>query len=258
MSTTNPLILVKPLVGQYTFLYDSDRTATLQNLGLSELALGQDPVALTDGATVTADWSVASVFTWTSAQTSTLAFTNTANGSITVAITGGSVSAITWPSVTWTSGHAPSSPVNAAKLVVIFTKVGGTIYADDGSNYALAQASTAIATGASNTSVIASLTAAATQVSVALTDGASVAVNWNTANVFTWTTAQTTTVTFSNTAEGVRTLVLTGGASSVITWPTISWNGGSAPAAVANTKFQIVKIRKVGAIFYGSLEAANP
>lgn len=254
MSTTNPLILVKPLVGQYTFVYDSDRVSTLQNLGLSELALGQDPVALTDGATVTADWSVASVFTWTSAQTSTLAFTNTANGSIKVAITGGSASAITWPTVTWTSGHAPNNLANTAKLVVIFTKIGGTIYADDGSNYAASFATTTT----SNASAISALQGGTTQVSAALTDGASVAVNWNTANVFTWTTAQTTTVTFSNTAEGVRTLVLTGGASSVITWPTISWNGGSAPAAVANTKFQIVKIRKVGAIFYGSLEAANP
>lgn len=66
----------------------------------------------------------------------------------------------------------------------------------------------------------------------ALTDGATIALDWNNGNVQTVTLGGNRTFTFANPLEGGRyVIILTqdGAGSRTVTWPTIKWRGNVAP-----------------------------
>lgn len=230
--------LSKPLYGQYSFVTEADRLATLANLGVEDSATRGASTAIDiadDPPNVPVDWSLGNTFTalFTDA-TATLVFSNTSEKSIVVELTGGAVAvAVTWPTVTWARGLAPANLAIAEKLVVEFTKIGATVF---GVVLSRTYVGTDNARGVSTTLVYA-----------ATTD-----INWNLSNVFKLSIAAAVTLTFSNTSEKEIDLFIPVSGTRVITWPTMVWPGGAAPGSPADTKTGWYKIRKVGSTFYGN------
>lgn len=105
-------------------------------------AMGADailPVSVKSGATsvasaggnATIDWSLGFSFYGTLTENTTYAFSNTKDGqSISIAITqAASVKTVTWPSVKWSGGVAPTMSVGSGKVdVYTFIKVNGVFY----------------------------------------------------------------------------------------------------------------------------------
>jgi len=90
----------------------------------------------------------------------------------------------------------------------------------------------------------------------AITDGASVDLNPNNGSIQTWTLGASRTATASNFASGQSmTVMINDGTAYALTWPTITWVGGSAPTLDA-TKYTVVELWKVGATLYGALVGA--
>jgi hypothetical protein len=94
--------------------------------------------------------------------------------------------------------------------------------------------------------------------SYALTDGTTIAVDWNN-GPSQYVTIQATgrTVTFSNPVEGARYLIAvtqgSGGSKTITTWPTITWQGGSAPTlTTAAGKTDLITLVYVNGVYYGN------
>lgn len=65
-----------------------------------------------------------------------------------------------------------------------------------------------------------------------LTDGATIALDWNDGNVQQVTLGGNRTFTFANPRKGARYIIIVkqdGTGSRTVTWPTIKWAGGSTP-----------------------------
>lgn len=88
-----------------------------------------------------------------------------------------------------------------------------------------------------------------------LTDGATVAVNWNNGLVQKVTLGGNRTFTFSNPVAGARYLLeLTqdSSGSRTATWPTIKWQGGSAPTLTTTAgKTDLIALLWDGANYFG-------
>lgn len=67
----------------------------------------------------------------------------------------------------------------------------------------------------------------------------------------TWTLAGNSTPTDSLAAGEYITLMIDDGSAHTITWPTMQWAGGSAPA-LATTGYSVVELWKVGSTLYGA------
>ena len=89
----------------------------------------------------------------------------------------------------------------------------------------------------------------------ALTDGATIALNWNNGNVQSVTLGGNRTFTFSNPVAGGRYLIslkqdATG--SRTITWPTVKWRGGTAPTLTTTAnKYDLITLIYDGTNYYG-------
>lgn len=89
----------------------------------------------------------------------------------------------------------------------------------------------------------------------ALTDGATIALDWNNGNVQSVTLGGNRTFTFANPKDGGRYLIIlkqdaTG--SRTLTWPTIKWAGGSAPTLTTTAnKYDIISLVYDGTNYYG-------
>lgn len=92
--------------------------------------------------------------------------------------------------------------------------------------------------------------------SYALTDGATIALDWVNGNVQKVTLGGNRTFTFANPVDGMRCLIyLTqdGTGSRTITWPTIRWTGGSAPTLTTTAaKTDIISITYMGTDYFGA------
>lgn len=88
-----------------------------------------------------------------------------------------------------------------------------------------------------------------------LTDGATIAVNWNNSNVQKVTLGGNRTFTFSNPKTGGRyllVLVQDATGSRTVTWPTIKWAGGSAPTLTTGAnKTDLITLIYDGTHYYG-------
>lgn len=74
------------------------------------------------------DWSTANVFTKTlSSGSSTFTFSNTADGQTIVVVLTGASSTVTWPTVKWAGGSAPTQTASGTD-VYTFVKAGSTVY----------------------------------------------------------------------------------------------------------------------------------
>lgn len=115
--------------------------------------------------------------------------------------------------------------------------------------------------GRKATGDISSLTGAETNVilgytSYALSDGATIAINWNNGNIQYVTLGGNRAITFSNPREGsVYKIILTqdGTGSRLITsWPTVSWASGTAPTlTTTGGKADIITLMYANSKYYG-------
>ena len=91
-----------------------------------------------------------------------------------------------------------------------------------------------------------------TETIFAITDAASVALDPNNGMVQTWTLGANRTATDSLTTGQSMLLIVTSTASSyTLTWPTMKWNGGSAPT-LGGANATAIELFKVGSQLYGA------
>ncbi|MBC7778091.1 MAG: hypothetical protein H7246_21845 [Phycisphaerae bacterium] len=89
-----------------------------------------------------------------------------------------------------------------------------------------------------------------------LTDGATIALDWDYSNVQSVTLGGNRTFTFSNPKDGGRYLIVlkqdaTG--SRTVTWPTIKWVGGTTPTLTTTAnKYDLITLIYDGTNYYGS------
>lgn len=117
--------LSKPLTGQYVFLKEADRLATLKNLGV-----GGSVVALTEATTVDIDWSLGSHFYIEVIGAVTFTFSNQTEKEIVLVIASGdSAATITYPAaVLWAGAAEPADPDEDLAAVIRFISVNGVDY----------------------------------------------------------------------------------------------------------------------------------
>ena len=84
----------------------------------------------------------------------------------------------------------------------------------------------------------------------AITDASSVALDPDNGMIQTWTLGANRTATDSLTAGQSLLLMVTAG-SYTLTWPTITWAGGSAPT-LSTTAITAIELWKVGSNLYGA------
>ena len=84
----------------------------------------------------------------------------------------------------------------------------------------------------------------------AITDAASVALDPDNGTVQTWTLGASRTATDSVTAGQSMLLMVADGSSYTVTWPTMTWVGGSAPT-LATSGYSCIELWKVGSTLYG-------
>lgn len=88
--------------------------------------------------------------------------------------------------------------------------------------------------------------------SVALGSGTS--VDWSLSSSFSKTLSANTTFTFANATDGqvIVMTVLNTASNYTVTWPTVSWSGGSAPTQTTGAKTDVYTFMKVGSTIFGS------
>lgn len=91
----------------------------------------------------------------------------------------------------------------------------------------------------------------------ALTDGSTIALDWNNGTIQTVTLGGNRTFTFANPVAGQKYQIFLkqdGTGSRTVTWPTISWAGGSAPTLTTTAnKTDIITLEYVGTTYYGDI-----
>ena len=91
-----------------------------------------------------------------------------------------------------------------------------------------------------------------TETVFAITDAASVALDPNNGMIQTWTLGANRTATDSLTSGQSMLLIVTAtGSNYTLTWPTMKWNGGSAPT-LGGTNVTAIELFKVGSQLYGA------
>ncbi len=92
-----------------------------------------------------------------------------------------------------------------------------------------------------------------------LTDGATIAINWNNGATQYVTLGSTgRTVTFANPVDGqvYRFIIIqgSGGSKTITTWPTIKWAGGAAPTLSTTAAYiDIVTLLYCNSVYYGDV-----
>ena len=85
-----------------------------------------------------------------------------------------------------------------------------------------------------------------------ITDGASVDLDPANGPIQTWTLGANRTATATNFAAGESMMVMVAdGTTYTLTWPTMTWVGGSAPT-LATSGYSVIELWKVGSTLYGA------
>jgi hypothetical protein len=120
------------LTGNDEFVF-KDFAQTLTNKTLTSPTLTSPTITGSTGAAAAIgaldiNWASANVFTKTlSAGGNVLTFSNSADGQVIIVILTGAASTVTWPSVEWPGGVAPTQTASGVD-VYTFVKAGSTIY----------------------------------------------------------------------------------------------------------------------------------
>lgn len=100
-------------------------TQTLTNKTLGDIT--ETVFAITDGASVDLDPANGPIQTWTLGASRTATATNFAAGeSMTIGVTAGA-NTLTWPTITWVGGSAPTLSTSGTTYIVLW-KVSSTLY----------------------------------------------------------------------------------------------------------------------------------
>jgi len=104
----------------------SNTFATVTTDALTTKALSSTVTAIASSAM---DWSLSNTFSKTISANTTFTFaTSTSGQMVTVAITNTGSFTVTWPTVSWVAGTAPTQTTGAKTDIYTFIKVGSTIY----------------------------------------------------------------------------------------------------------------------------------
>lgn len=91
-----------------------------------------------------------------------------------------------------------------------------------------------------------------------LTDGATIAINWNNSNSQRVVLGGNRTITFSNPKEGaiyVLKIAQDATGSRTLTWPTVKWKGGAAPIlSTAANAVDVITLMYIGAEYLGEAD----
>lgn len=86
-----------------------------------------------------------------------------------------------------------------------------------------------------------------------ITDGASVDLSPDNGTIQLWTLGANRSPTATAFAAGQSmTLMVADGTAYTITWPSVTWAGGSAPS-LATAGYTVIELWKVGSTLYGAL-----
>lgn len=122
-----------------TIAYSGGDTITLAPAAVSPTNVYYATGALTPGSNVTVDWSTHFTFTLTLTNNSTLAFTGGTDGqTVTLAVTQSSfgTNTLTWPTVKWRGGSAPTLTTTAGRTDIFsILKLGTNYYGSASQNH---------------------------------------------------------------------------------------------------------------------------
>ena len=97
------------------------------------------------------------------------------------------------------------------------------------------------------------ITGAITEDVFAITDGASVDLDPGNGTIQYWSLGANRTATATNFVSGESmTLMVNDGTAYALTWPTITWVGGSAPI-LSTTGYTVVELWKVTTVLFGAI-----
>ena len=89
-----------------------------------------------------------------------------------------------------------------------------------------------------------------------ITDGASVDLNPANGTIQLWTLGASRSPTATNFTNGESmTLMINDGTAYTITWPSVTWVGGTAPT-LATTGYTVVELWEAGSTLYGAYVGA--
>ena len=113
-------------------------------------------------------------------------------------------------------------------------------------------------TGNSSTKTVALTLPVAATKPVLIPPSASIsasAIDWSLGNVFYKTLGANTTFTFSNITDGqtIDVAVTNTASNWTVTWPTVSWSGGSAPTQTTGAHTDVYTFVRVNGVTYGSV-----
>lgn len=113
--------------GTATVVTDSGSQSLTNKTLTSPTITGSTGASVAVGA-LEINWAAGNVFTKTlSAGGNTFTFANSASGQVIIVILTGAASTVTWPSVEWSGGVAPTQTASGVD-VYTFVKAGSTIY----------------------------------------------------------------------------------------------------------------------------------
>lgn len=80
-------------------------------------------------------------------------------------------------------------------------------------------------------------------------------IDWSTGVYFTKTLSANSTFTFSNTIaiKTIKVIITNTASNYTVTWPTVSWSGGTPPTQTVGVKTDIYTLTKIGSTIYGSV-----
>jgi hypothetical protein len=85
-----------------------------------------------------------------------------------------------------------------------------------------------------------------------ITDGPSVDLNPANGTIQVWTLGASRSPTATSFVDGQSmTLMINDGSAFTITWPSVTWVGGTAPT-LATTGFTVIELWEVGSVLYGA------
>ena len=160
-------------------------------------------------------------------------------------------------------GSTSASPVVAALTQtanqVIVTNAAGSITLSTPQSIATASTPQFLRLGlnqAADSSARMAATGQYFSTNYALSDGATIALDWDNGNVQYVTLAGNRTFTFANPKQGGRYVIFVkqdGTGTRTLTWPTITWSGGSAPVLTTTIdKGDIIALVYINSVYYGS------
>jgi hypothetical protein len=238
------------------------------------------------------DWSASNSFYKALSANTTLTFSNAQDGQvITVTLLNtASNYTVTWPTITWAGGTAPTmvTGANYEVFTIYYNATAGAYFgsyvspASGGggggsgtvTSVAVSGGSTGLTTsggpitttgtitlggtlGVANGGTGQTTAAAAQRALTPATSTISASdIDWSASNSFYKTLSANTTFTFSNAQDGqVITVTLLNTTSNyTVTWPTITWSGGTPPTMVTGANYEVFTIyyNATAGVYFGS------